>query len=55
MAATNVGQSFRTRTLTAWKQTQAQQATRRALTQRFLDNAAIAADSFTRAQANQIN
>ena len=55
MAAANVGQSFGARTVTAWEQTQAAQATRHAMAQRFLDEAALVNRSFTQVQAAQID
>jgi hypothetical protein len=50
MAAANVGYTVGM----AWDRSQAQ-AARRAMTQRFVDSAALANESFTSALSNQVN
>jgi hypothetical protein len=55
MTAAYVGGSFGARSLTAWEQTHAAQASRHAMAQRFLSEGAFINQSFASAQSSQID
>src|SRR5262245_21449541 len=55
MSAALIGGSFGARRLTAWEQTQAAQASRHAMAQRFLTEGALINQGFAAAQSTQID